>query len=61
VLSSALECAGYIITVVKRSADTCYKGEKGITRGVTYPKDKESVQKRKEVIINLIKVELRRS
>jgi hypothetical protein len=37
------------------------KVKKGITKGVTCPKDKESVQSREEVIASLIKVKLRRS
>jgi hypothetical protein len=45
---------------VKRFANACYKGEEKVAKGVVYPKDKKSVQRREEVITSLIKVELRR-
>jgi hypothetical protein len=59
--ASAVWCAGCVITAVKGFADICCKSKKGIARGVVCPKDKESAQRRKEVITSLIKVELRRS
>jgi hypothetical protein len=49
------------VTTVKRFADACYKDEKGITRGIAYPENKESIQKREKVIISLIEIKLRRS
>jgi hypothetical protein len=49
------------VTAVKGFADACYKGEKSITRGVIYPKDKESIQKRKEIITSLVKIKLKQS
>jgi hypothetical protein len=52
-------CAGCAMTAVKRFADVCCKGEKGIARGVVCLKDEESVQRRKGVVTSLVEVELR--
>jgi hypothetical protein len=46
---------------VKGFADVYCKGEEDITKGIICLKDKESVQKREEVIVSLVKVKLRRS
>jgi hypothetical protein len=54
-------CAGCAVTTVKGFADTCYKGEEGIVRGVACPEDEESVRRRKEVIASPVEVGLRRS
>ena len=48
-------------THVKGFADACYKGKKGIAKGVVCPKNREDVRRRKEVIISPVKVKLRRS
>jgi hypothetical protein len=41
VIASVVLCAGYVIVVVKRFADTCYKGEESVAEGVVCCKDKE--------------------
>jgi hypothetical protein len=56
---SAVLCAGYAITAVKRFADICYKGEKGIAKGIVCCKDRKGKQRRKELIVSLVKVKLR--
>jgi hypothetical protein len=59
--AGAVWCTGCAVTVVKRFADACRKGEEGITRGVVCPEDKESVQRREEVVASPVEVKLRRS
>jgi hypothetical protein len=59
-----VSCAGYAVAAdtsvcdkrkvwVKGFADACRKGEEGVAKGVTCPKDKE--------VTSLVRVELRRS
>jgi hypothetical protein len=59
VAAGAVSCVSYAVTAVKGFANTCYKGEKGITKGVVCREDEEGEQRREKVIISLIKVELR--
>jgi hypothetical protein len=61
VAAGAVWCAGCVVTAVKRFTDACYRGEKGIARGVVCLEDEESVQKRKGVITSPVEVKLRRS
>jgi hypothetical protein len=43
VAAGAVLCAGCVIAAVKGFADACYKGEKGVVKGIICPKDKEDV------------------
>jgi hypothetical protein len=61
IAASVILCAGYAITTIKGFANAYRKSEKDIIKGVIYPKNKKSVQRRKEVIASLIKIKLRRS
>jgi hypothetical protein len=49
------------MATVKGFADACYKDEKDIAKGITYPKNKESVQSCEEVVASPVKVKLKRS
>jgi hypothetical protein len=60
ITAGAVLCAGYVIAAVKRFADTCYKSEKNITKDIICYKDREGEQRRKELVISLIKIKLRR-
>jgi hypothetical protein len=47
------------VAAVKGFANACYKDKEGIAKGIICPKNKESVQRYKEVITSLIEVKLR--
>jgi hypothetical protein len=48
------------VVAVKGFAGTCYKGEEGVAEGVVCREDGEGEQRCEELVISLIRVELRR-
>jgi hypothetical protein len=58
--AGAVLCASCAVAIVKRFVNTCYKGERGVIKGVVYYKDKAGKQRHKELITSPVKVELRR-
>jgi hypothetical protein len=59
IAAGAVLCADCAVTAVKGFADACRKGEEGVAKDVVCHKDKEGKQRRKELIISLVRVELR--
>jgi hypothetical protein len=48
-------------THVKGFADACHRGEEGVAKSIICRKDGEGERGREEVVVSLVKVELRRS
>jgi hypothetical protein len=59
VLYTNCSVAASVNTHVKEFVDTCRKSKKSVAKGIIYHKNKKDKQRRKKVIISLIKIKLR--